>query len=45
MTRNEFKQHLISVGWDAEDAETEAASIYDDPQPGDSQDCDGDSFP
>jgi hypothetical protein len=45
MSRAEFKAHLMSVGWPETDAENEAASIYDDPKPGDSQDMDGDSFP
>lgn len=46
MTREEFKRSLIdSAGWSDEDAEAEAASVYDSPQIGDNQDCDGDMFP
>lgn len=45
MSRSEFKQYLIGNGWPEDQAEREAASIYDDPKPGDSQDVDGDSFP
>lgn len=44
MERQEFKQMLLDADWSEEDAEKEAASIYDDPKPGDKQDCDGDMY-
>lgn len=44
MSRSEFKQYLIeNAGWSEDSAEREAASIYDNPEVGDSQDCDADS--
>jgi hypothetical protein len=42
LDREEFKRTLIAAGWGGQEAEIEAASVYDDPMPGDAQDVDGD---